>query len=301
MNKRKIIIISGPTGSGKSDLALKLAKRFNGFLISADSRQVYNGLDIGTNKDDVQPRLNKFFVQGVEECLINVVNPDETFTLSDWLALAKKQIAGHPEQLPIIVGGTGLYVSALINDYKLPSFNKKLRARLEARLAKFGMADLINQIRTIDPDIKNKIDINNPRRVLRALEICLQTNKPLSMKKGEPGFEFLQLGISPEKEKLYSLLDQRTEKQFKRGWINETKNLVANGYTDKLASMSGIGYKNICRYLRNEISLEQAIELIKRDNRHYAKRQTTWLKREKNIVSIKNFTEAVALVKKFIE
>lgn len=301
MNKRKIIIISGPTGSGKSDLALKLAKRFNGFLISADSRQVYKGMNIGTNKDEAILKMNKFFVQGVEECLIDMVNPDEPFTLSDWLKAAKEAISARPDKLPIIVGGTGLYVSALINDFELPAFDQRLRSELEQQLAKKGIELLLKRLKKIDPAIEKKIDVHNPRRVLRALEICLQTNKPLEKKKGESEFYFLQLGIAIEKNKLYSLLDKRTEKQFKRGWIKETKSLIAKGYTDKLASMSGIGYKSICRYLRNEITLEQAIALIKIDNRHYAKRQMTWLKREKRIVWIKNIAEAAALVKKFAE
>jgi len=288
-------------------LALKLAKKFNGFLISADSRQVYRGMDIGTNKDPGRWRQEKFFVSGVPEYLVDFINPDEEFGLGEWLKRVKHLLSPSfsggegKDKLPVIVGGTSLYTSALINNFKLPKFDKKLRAKLEKQAAEKGVDYLLKKIKKIDPNIEQKIDIKNPRRVVRAAEICLQTKKPFTKEKGESEFEFLQIGIKVDREKLYKKLDQRAERQFKQGLVKEVQTLVDQGYPCSLPSMSGIGYKQVCNYLNKEIPLAEAIELNKRDNRRYAKRQLSWFKRDKTIQWVEKYAEAEKLARPFLE
>lgn len=300
--KKKIIIVLGPTASGKSGIALELAKKFNGFLISADSRQVFRKMNIGTNKDQGVWVKGKFSVDGIEECLIDLVDPNKYYCLENWLRDLKSVIETHPNKLPIIVGGTGLYISALVNNYELPGvFDQKLRDKVEKWLAKYGLVYLINKAKKIDSNIGEKIDLNNPRRVARALEILMQTKKPLAAGTGESEYEFLQLGISMAREELYQRINARVDIMMKEGLVDEVKKLMAEGYDCKSAAMSGIGYRQICQFLNHEISGEQAVELIQRDTRRYAKRQMTWFKRDKTIHWVKDVVEAKDFLKKFIQ
>ncbi len=301
MSKQKVIIVLGPTASGKSAIALELAKKFNGFLISADSRQVFKKMNIGTNKDKGVWIKSNFFVEGIEECLIDLIDPGEYYSLENWLRDVKSTINAHSNKLPIIVGGTGLYISALINNYELPGrFDQKLRIKVEKRLAKYGLDYLINKIKKIDPNIGEKIDLNNPRRVARALEILMQTKKPLARGTGESEYGFLQLGVELPREKLYEKINARVDAMMNEGLVDEVKKLIAEGYDCKSAAMSGIGYRQICQFLDHEIFGEQAIELIKRDTRRYAKRQMTWFKRDKTIHWVNGSKEATELVSVFI-
>jgi len=305
--KKKIIIVLGPTASGKSAIALELAKKFKGFLISADSRQVFKKMNIGTNKDQGAWIENKFVIEGVEECLVDLVNPNEYYSLENWLKDFKITIETHANKLPIIVGGTGLYISALVNNYELPGvFDEKLRTKVEKWLAKYGLIYLINKMKKIDLNIGEKIDLNNPRRVARALEIMMQTKKPLARgtpdcDPGESEYDFLQLGVSLDREKLYQKINGRVEVMMKEGLVDEVKKIKADGFDCQSAAMSGIGYRQICQFLNHEISGEQAVELIKRDTRRYAKRQMTWFKRDKTIHWIEDVNEAIDLSKKFIQ
>jgi len=327
MIKRKVIIVLGPTGSGKSDIAYKIAKDFNGFLIVADSRQIYKVMDIGTNKDPVKlcrsplcettaeraankvlrhslPQgtvTRKYCWNGIEECLVNIISPDQSFTLDDWLKACKKEIKNHPDQVPVIVGGTGLYISALVNNYQLQgSLDNKLRQKAEKLLETKGVEFLLNEIKKIDPEIEHKIESTNPRRVLRAYEICTATGQPLQTKKTQAEYEFLQLGIKVDKVKLYLKLDKRAKEQFEQGLVEETESLLKK-YDKNLPAMSGIGYRQVIRFLEGEISKEQAIELNQRDNRRYAKRQLTWFKRDKSIKWIDSYKHAKDIIKSFIK
>jgi len=298
--KRKIIIIQGPTASGKSALAFKLAQKFNGFLISADSRMIYKGMNIGTNKDKGEWVENKYFVQGVEEKMIDVVTPDKDYCVDDWVKQVRS-IIKTDQRVPIIVGGTGFYTQALIYNFKLPvGKNIELRERLEQELAEKGIDRLVDQIKKIDSEIESKIDIHNPRRVVRALEICLQTQKPLERIAGKPLYDVLQIGVKSEREKLYEKINKRVDEMIKEGLVQEVQTLLKEGYSEKLPAMTGIGYRQIIEYLHGKISAEEAIELIKRDTRRYAKRQITWLKRDKTIQWVDNLKEAEELIKKFV-
>ncbi|MBI5077089.1 tRNA (adenosine(37)-N6)-dimethylallyltransferase MiaA [Candidatus Falkowbacteria bacterium] len=301
MKKKKIVIVLGPTASGKSSVALALAKRFGGFLISADSRQVYKGMDIGTNKDKGEWRQKKFYVEGVEECLIDVVSPNDEFTVGDWLEHVEKTIFERPNKLPIIVGGTGLYISALVNNFKLPvGRDEKLRLKFERLLAKEGIQSVIDEIKKIDPDIEQKIDSKNPRRVIRAAEICFSTSLPFERAKGKCDYEILQISVQLAREKLYEKINQRVDEMAAAGLIQEVKRLLDAGCRRDSTAMTGIGYRQICRFLNHEISGTTAIESVKRDTRQYAKRQMTWFKRDKTIHWVENKSEALRLVKNFL-
>lgn len=296
---KKVIIIHGPTASGKSSLALKLAKNFNGFLISADSRQVYRQLDIGTNKDQGQWVNGKYLLDNIEEYLIDIIEPNQDFSLADWLAKAKKLIK-EKEKLAIVVGGTALYATALVQEYQLPGGgNDKLRKKLEKKLEKKGLNYLIKKIKKIDPNIETKIDIKNPRRVMRALEICLATGESFEPRKGESEFDILQLGIQVDREKLYQKINQRVDQMIKQGLVDEVKNLIEK-YDKNLPAFTGIGYRQIIQHLDGKIDLAEAIRLIKQETRRYAKRQLTWYKKYPQIKWVKDFDQAKKIVEKFI-
>ncbi|MBT4722909.1 tRNA (adenosine(37)-N6)-dimethylallyltransferase MiaA [Candidatus Falkowbacteria bacterium] len=298
MDKKKVIIVLGPTGSGKSEIAYKIAKDFNGFLIVADSRQIYQKMAIGTNKDPVELENGKYYWKGIEECLVNIVAPDKEFTLDDWLKACKKCIKDHPDQLPVIVGGTGLYLSALVNNYQLgKGYDPKLRQKAEKLLKTKGIEYLLSEIKKIDPEIEHKIESTNSRRVLRAYQICSSTREPLTFEKGESEYEFVQFGMKTEREKLCEKLDKRAKEQFDEGLVEEVKNLLDNGIDSKSPALSGIGYKNVVKYLQDEISMEDAIELNQRDNRRYAKRQMTWFKRDRTISWIDNYNQVNKILK----
>ena len=326
--KKKIIVILGATASGKSGIAIELAKKFNGFLISADSRQVYQSMDIGTNKDSLICIDGKYFIDGVSEFLVNEVTPEKLFTLDDWLVRTRavlqsstdksgnqpinqstnklinqstNQLINKSTNHPIIVGGTGLYISALVDNFDLRGgLDLALRAEIEKVMAEKGADEVLKMIKAIDPDIENKIDIKNPRRVMRAAEICLTTKKPLDWQKGESEFDFLLIGVERDRKELYEKINARVDQMIAGGLIEEVEKLMTAGYSCELPSMTGIGYRQICDYLNGKTSIEQAIELIKRDTRRYAKRQMTWFRRDKRIHWIKTANEAEVLVKEFL-
>ncbi len=302
MNKRKIIIVLGATASGKSKIALELAKKFDGFLISADSRQVYKQMNIGTNKDALLEKNGKYFVDGIREYMVNLVEPDELFTLDDWLREVKEILKKEKDKLAIVVGGTGLYISALVENYQLRGgYDEKLREKLEKIVEKNGIEELLKKIKKFDPDIENKIDVNNARRVIRAAEICLATKKPFSRDQEASGFEFLEIGVDLPREEIYEKINKRVDQMVESGLVEEVKGLVERGYDCKSSAMSGIGYRQVCQFLNKEISGTEAVELIKRDTRRYAKRQLTWFRRDKNIRWVSKAKEAMDLVKQFVE
>ena len=300
----KIIVILGPTASGKTDLGLTLAKKFNGEIVSADSRQVYKQMDIGTAKP-IGEWENKtvFVVDGVPHHMMDIVDPKKEFSLADYKAVATKAIKDilSRNKLPIVVGGTGLYIQALVDNFDIPKVepNKRLREQLEKK----KLSELVVMLEKIDPETAGKIDLKNPRRVLRALEVVKLSGESFfkQQTKSKPVYQVLQIGIDLPREELYNRINLRVDNQIGKGLIEETKKL-SKKYKWSLPSMSGIGYKQMGSYLRGEMTLNKAIEILKRDTRHYAKRQTTWFKRDKGIVWVKNTNLVLAekVIKEFL-
>ena len=319
IKKPPLIVILGPTASGKSALAIKLAKQFNGEIISADSRQVYKEMDIGTAKEEQTGAAPSWglplFVsakslgsdprEGQTLNLIDIVRPDQEFTLAQYKKLAIKTINDihKRNKLPFLVGGAGLYIWAVVNNLQIPQIKPQpeLRLKLEKEIKRKGIEKAYQKLLKLDPKAKYFVEPNNPRRIIRALEVCLSTGQPFSKqrKKGRPLFSVCQIGLNPPKNVLNKKIDRRTEKMIQAGLIDEVKNL-AQKYSFNLPSMSGIGYQEIGQYLRNEIDLEKAKELIKLHTRQYSRRQISWFKRDKRIHWIKNYQEAEKLVKDFL-
>jgi len=292
---QKLTVILGPTASGKSDLAIKLAKKFNGEIVGADSRQIYQQMNIGTAK------LTKMEMTDIPHYLIDTTKPDWEFTLAQYKKLAIKAIKDIQKRgkLPFLVGGTGLYIQAIVDNLQIPKAkpNKKLRNKLE----KLTNQELFKQLKKLDLLASTAIDINNKRRLIRALEVCLTTKKPFSQqkKKGQPLFDICQIGLKLDKKTFEKRINQRVDKMIKAGLVEEVKKL-AQKYSTTLPSMSGIGYKEIIPYLKKEISLIQAKELIKIHTQQYAKRQMAWFKRDKRIIWVNNYQKAQKLIKDFL-
>lgn len=302
----KLIIILGPTASGKSEMALKLARKFGGEIISADSRQIYREMNIATAKPyflqtKKRNKLKPIIINKIPHYLIDIINPNEDFSVAEYKKSAVKIIHDirSREKIPILVGGTGLYISAIVDNIEIPKVkpNPALRKKLE----KTPIDKLLKQLKKLDIQTFKTIDKNNKRRVIRALEVTISTGKPFSKQreKGRPLFNVMEIGIDISREKLYKKIDQRAEGMVKAGLISETKKL-AKKYSYNLPSMSGIGYKQIGIYLRGEITLEKAKELIKFATHQYARRQISWFRKDKRIKWAKNYKQAQKLINKFL-
>jgi len=296
----KLIVILGPTASGKSELGLKLAKKFNGEIVSADSRQIYKEMDIGTAKPTKKER------EEILHHLINIKNPNQIYTVWQY----KKEAIKATNKVikrgknPFLVGGTGLYLKAVVENLEIPKVKPdwKLRKSLELKIKTRGLKSLYDELIKIDPEAAYIVDSQNPRRIIRAMEIAIKTKKPFSQqrKKGEPLFDVLEIGISSEKENLKEKIEKRVDKMMKAGLLKEIKNLIKI-YDKNLSTFDAIGYREIIDYLNKKISLAEAVEKIKKNTWHFAKRQMTWFKKDKRIRWVKNQKEAEKLVKIFLE
>lgn len=273
-----LVVIVGPTAVGKTGLALRLAEDLRAEIVSADSRQVYRGMDIGTDKPTAEER------QRVPHHLVDIVDPDEEFTLAQYQDMAYAAI-GHVltrGRVPLLVGGTGLYIKAVVEGWDIPRVrpNEALRTELyrEAEV-KGGMA-LHARLRQVDPAAAEKIDPRNVRRVIRALEVYLETGRPISeLQRRKPSpYRVLQIGLTMERAVLYQRIDQRIDRMIERGLVEEVRKLGEQGYGYDLPAMSGLGYRQIGCYLRGEISLEEAVRLIKRDTRRFVRQQYNWFR-----------------------
>ncbi len=283
-----LIIILGPTASGKTTLSVKLAKEFNGAVVSADSRQVYCGLDIGTSKISLEER------KSVQHFLIDVVSPEEEFTLAHFQKLAFQSIQKILEQkeLPFLVGGTGLYIDAVADNFLIPEVapNITLRKQLEH-------ADLLFELRARDPDAEHVLDIKNPRRVIRAIEIMDATGKKWSefRKKGEKKYRMLKLGIEWPRDELYVRSDQIIDEMFCRGLMNEVEQLLEQGVSREWLRSLGLEYRAIIE--------KWSISKLKFSQHAYIRRQLTWFRRDKEIVWLKpeeTQSKAENLLKRFL-
>jgi len=289
----KLIIVLGPTASGKTSLAIKLAKKFNGEVVSADSRQIYRGMDIGTAKPTD--------LEGVPHWMLDIKNPDQPYTVAEFKEDAVKIIKDIQKRgkLPILAGGTGLYIKAVVENLDIPKVKADpvLRKKIEKDIEEKGLEFVFDQLIKLDPEAAYIIDPKNPRRVIRALEITLLTNKPFSKqrKQGNPLFDVLEIGISVPEEVLKQKINLRIDEMVKEGLVDEVKSLV-NKYGSNQQAFDAIGYREIIEFLAKKITLSQAIDNMKLNTWHFAKRQITWFKKDPKIHWITNYNEAEKLV-----
>jgi len=295
----KLVAILGPTASGKTNLAIKLAKKYNGEIVSADSRQIYKGMDIGTAKPTQKEQ------SGVPHFMLDIKQPNRPYTVAEYKKDAIKIIRKilKKDRLPILVGGTGLYIKAVVENLNIPKVeaNPLLRKKIEQEIKECGLEYVFKKLIKLDPEAAYIVDPKNPRRVVRALEITLLTKKPFSQQRkfGNPLFNVLEIGIAVPKNKLRQRINLRTEQMIKEGLIEEVKSLIKK-YGDGQQAFDAIGYREIIKNLKGKITLQEALEKIKTNTWHYAKRQMTWFNKDKKIHWIKDCEEAEKLIKKFL-
>jgi tRNA dimethylallyltransferase len=291
----KVITILGPTASGKSEIAVNLAKKFKGEVISADSRQVYKGMNIGTGK------ITKKEMRGIPHYLLDVVSPKKRFDVVQYKKLALKAIEKifKKGKLPIICGGTGFYIQALIDGIIIPEV--KPDYQLRSHLDQLTTEDLFKRLKKLDSKRAKTIDKNNKRRLIRALEIVMKTKKPIPKLKKKPlPYPVLILGIKKEKEELKKLIKKRLLKRLKKGMVAEIKRLKKSGVSWKKLEDFGLEYRYVALYLQGKLKYGEMIEKLQKEIEQYAKRQMTWFRKDKRIHWIKNYKEAEKLVKSFL-
>ena len=280
MQKTPLIILTGPTAVGKTDLSIKLSKELNAEIISADSMQIYKYMDVGSAK------VTKEEMDGVKHYLIDEVTPDYSFSVSEFQERANnyiKEITDKGKKV-LVTGGTGLYLNSLIYnmDFAKSDANEELREQLRLELEENGTDYMHNKLRELDSDTADRIHKNNTKRVIRALEVALSGKKMNDFSndlKINEKYKPIIIVLNRDREHLYKRIDKRVDIMMENGLIEEVKNLLNMGYTKDMISMQGIGYKEIIKYLEGEYELDEAIEIIKRDSRRYAKRQLTWFRR----------------------
>jgi tRNA dimethylallyltransferase len=276
-NKNKIVVILGPTATGKSGLAVKLARKYRGEVISADSRQVYKGLDIGTGK------ITKDEMQGIHHWLLDIVNPKDSFSVAQFQeqARAKIQTILKRSKLPIICGGTGFYIDSVVNNTVLPEVppNKKLRAKLEKKSAE----ELALMLKQLDENRYNNIDINNKVRLVRAIEIATAIGKVPKIINNESEYNFLKIGLVLSNEDLRSKINKRLKLRIKQGMIEEAERLHKKGLSYERMRELGLEYRYLADFLEKKISKIEMISKLETEIWRYAKRQMTWFKKDKRI------------------
>jgi tRNA dimethylallyltransferase len=277
---RRLVAIVGPTASGKSSIAVELARRLGGDIVNADSRQIYRGMDIGTAKPTAHER------RGVRHHLYDIADPRESYSLALYRRDAREALDAIWERSSFawLVGGTGQYVWALLEDWQVPEVepDPQFRARMEFEAQQYGAEALHRRLGVVDPVAAERIDARNVRRVIRALEVYEVTGKPISdwQTKGTPDFEYLLFGIDVPKDELHERIDRRADAMFEAGFVDEVRGLLADGVPADAPAMSSIGYREIVERLAGRCSLDEAIEATKRATRQLARRQMQWFRRD---------------------
>lgn len=281
--KQPLIIIAGPTAVGKTALSVALAKRIGGEIVSADSMQVYRGMDIGTAK------VTKEETCGVPHHLIDVLDPKDPFNVMTFRSMVKDAVRGIASRgnVPVLVGGTGFYIQSVLYDvqFEEDASSEELRKELEQEAAVLGAEKMHERLRALDTDAAEAIHPNNIKRVIRALEYCLSTGRKISVHNREQRertspYSFLFYVLTMDRAALYQRIDLRVDQMMEQGLLAEVKRLRDEGVTSDMVSMQGLGYRQIFDYLEGIATLDEAVERIKRETRHFAKRQLTWFRRE---------------------
>ena len=287
--KKPLIILTGPTAVGKTEISIRLAKTVNGEIISADSMQVYKYMDVGTAK------ITPSKMDGVKHYLTDILDPRDEFNIVKFKTYAKEAMNEiySKGKIPIIVGGTGFYIQALLYDVDFEDSKEDVeyRNKLEKIAITKGNNYVHEKLKDVDPESADAIHPNNLKKVIRALEYYKETGEKISehnkeQRQKDSPYNFSYLVLNDERENLYKRINARVDKMIDQGLIEEVKQLLDMGCTKDLVSMQGLGYKEIISYLEGEVSLEDAIYTLKRDTRHFAKRQITWFKREKEVTWI---------------
>ena len=285
MNKPKVIVICGPTASGKTALSIELAKQINGEIVSADSMQIYEDMDIGTAKPTIEE------MQGIKHYLVGEVSPTIRYSVADFKKAAINAIEEIVKKgkTPIVVGGTGLYVDSLVYgiDYNEIEVDLEYRNELEKKANEKGLEYLYEQAKEIDPVAMEKISNNDKKRIFRILEIYKSTGKTkteqeIESRKKENPYNFYVFAIDMDRSKLYERINKRVDLMLEQGLVEEVKN-VTKKYEKLPTAIQGLGYKEVIEYLNNECTYEEMVEKIKIETRHYAKRQLTWFRKNKEI------------------
>lgn len=284
--KKPLIILTGPTAVGKTKLSIKLARAVNGEIISADSMQVYRYMDIGSAK--IRPEE----MEEIPHHLVDCLDPDEEFNVVRFQKMAKEAMEDiyARNRIPILVGGTGFYIQAVTGDIDFTECGEdnSYRKELEKKAKEQGPEVLHRMLLEVDPESALAIHANNTKRVIRALEYYQQTGEPISLhnqqqRQKESPYNLAYFVLNDERSRLYERIDARIDEMLREGLVDEVKRLQQMGYHKGMVSMQGLGYKEILSYLDGTWSLEEAVYILKRDTRHFAKRQITWFKRERNV------------------
>jgi len=282
---QRIILVVGPTASGKSELAVRLAEEIRGEIVNADSMQFYDGMAVGTARPSAELMLR------VPHHLFGIVNPDTNFSAADFISIARDTITDiiSRQNVPLVVGGTGLYLRALLCGLaESPSSDDDYRKELIRYAAEHGSQALHDKLAVVDAVTAARLHVNDHLRIIRALEVFHQTGRPISEMHDAHGFsqeyyDALKIGLSVERKLLYGRIDKRVDTMIEAGLVSEVQALLSRGYSPGLKALGAIGYKEICDYLAGKSSLAKAVELIKMNTRRYAKRQLTWFRRDPEI------------------
>ncbi|PLS04751.1 tRNA (adenosine(37)-N6)-dimethylallyltransferase MiaA [Neobacillus cucumis] len=306
-SKQKLLVIIGPTAVGKTNLSIEMAKLFNGEIISGDSMQIYRGMDIGTAK------ITKEEMQGIPHHLIDIKEPEENFSVAEFQLLVRAKIneIAKRGKLPIIVGGTGLYIQSVIYDYQFSdvSGDEAFRLELEERVKEIGNEALYKELQEVDPESAAQIHPNNVRRVIRALEIFHLTGKTMReyQSKQQPDlmYDTALIGLTMDREKLYERINLRVDIMVEQGLLAEVKSLYNQGLRD-CQSIQAIGYKEIYDYLDGKVTWEEAVEQLKQNSRRYAKRQLTWFRNKMDVqwfemTNVNNVAKKLAEISHYVE